>query len=250
MVGNAVGILERQQRSGVSGGDATLGEQLAGTLRQADEPKRVGDMAAALADDLRNLGVRIAIVRSELGVAGGLLEGVEICPLDVFDDSELKRLLLSDLEHEDRDVRLPCPSSGAPSAFACDDFVAVRSVWDCPDQDRLENAAGTDRLCKFVEFGLVKMLSRVPEIGAEKLDREAPKTLPDSRRRRSIRRRPKKRSEAAPKTWPDFVRSDEFFRHQFSPRKHEQFSDTGRANSESTNRERECHISEGVGSAQ
>jgi len=78
-MGDGVWVLERQQGAGVAGGNAALRQQLPGKLRQADEPERVADMAAGLADDLRDLGVRIAwaavVDACPCGDADGRLQG-------------------------------------------------------------------------------------------------------------------------------------------------------------------------------
>src|SRR6185312_8945779 len=102
-VGERVGIGNGEQGACVPGRNLSAGEQAAGVFGQAREPKRVGDMAAALADHAGDVAVRIAMNLAELGVAGRLLERAQIGPLHVFDDGDFERLAVAGLHDDDRD---------------------------------------------------------------------------------------------------------------------------------------------------
>ena len=73
-------------------------------------------MAAALADHAGDVAVRIAVSLAELGVAGGLLERVEIGPLHVFDNRDFERLAVAGLDDDDRDLVQRRPAAPRASA--------------------------------------------------------------------------------------------------------------------------------------
>ena len=140
-------------------------------LGQVGQPKRVGDVTPALADHAGDVAVRIAIIGAELGVAGGLFERVQVCPLHVFDDGDLERFAVAGLDDDDRDLVQPRPLRGPPAALAGDDFVGVRDAGNGADHDGLDNPALLDRGGQFIELVIVEPLSRVARIGAQELDR-------------------------------------------------------------------------------
>ena len=97
-VGERVRIGDGEQGARVAGRDLSAREQAARMFGQIGQAKRVGDMAPALADDARDVAVRIAVIGAELGVAGGLLERVEVGPLHVFDDGDFERFAVAGLD--------------------------------------------------------------------------------------------------------------------------------------------------------
>ena len=68
-VGDRVGVGDREQRAGVAGRDLPAASSARLCSGRPVSRMRVGDMAAALADDAGDVGVRIAVVGAELGVA-------------------------------------------------------------------------------------------------------------------------------------------------------------------------------------
>ena len=70
-------------------------------LGQLGQAHRVGDVAAALADDPRDVGVGVAVIGGELRVAVGLFERVEIGALDVFDDGDFERLAIAGVHNDE-----------------------------------------------------------------------------------------------------------------------------------------------------
>ena len=124
-VGDRVGIGEGEQRARVAGRNLARREQRAAVLGQAEQPQRVGDMAAALADDARDVGLRIVVVGAELRVAVRLLDRVEIGALDVLDDGEFERLAIADVDDDDRDLVQAGALRRAPAPLAGDDLVGV-----------------------------------------------------------------------------------------------------------------------------
>ena len=132
-VGERVRIGNRQQGARVPGRDLSAREQSAGVFGQMGQAYRVGDMAAALADDARDVSVRIAVSLAELGVAGRLLERVEVGPLHVFDNGDFQRLSIAGLDDDDRNLMQARPLRRAPAAFAGDDLMRPpRRRWRGP----------------------------------------------------------------------------------------------------------------------
>ena len=115
--------------------------------------------------------MRISEISSELGVTGGLLECVQVCPLDVFDDSDLERFAIAGFDDDDGDLVQPRPLRGPPAALASDDFVSVRNAGNRANDDRLDDAAFLDGGGELIEFRIVEALSRVTRIGAQEFDR-------------------------------------------------------------------------------
>ena len=129
-VGERVGVGDGEQRARMAGGDRARGEQGAAVLGQLGQAQRVGDVAAALADDAGDVGVGVAVIGGELRVAVGLFERVEIGALDVLDDGDFERLAVAGLDDEDRDFVQAGALGGAPAPFAGDDLVGVGDARD------------------------------------------------------------------------------------------------------------------------
>ena len=72
----------------------------------------------------------------------GGLDRVQIFTLNVLDQRQLQHLRIGDILNDHRNFREPGELGGAPSALAGDDLVAVSDV---PDDQRLNDAVGTNR---------------------------------------------------------------------------------------------------------
>ena len=169
----ASGSGTREQSAGVAGGDLAGGEQGAAVLGQAGQPQRVGDVAAALADDAGDVAVRIAVVSAELGVALRFLERVEVGALDVLDDRQFERFAIADIDDDDRHFVQAGALRGAPPPFAGDDLVGVGDARHRPDDHRLDDAALADRGGEFVEFVVAERFARVARVRPQEFDRRA-----------------------------------------------------------------------------
>ena len=86
-------------------------QHVAHFLGQPQQPQRVRDMAAALADDLRKVLLRIGKLLDQLAVALRLFQRIEVDALHVLDDRELERFLVVDLADD-----APAPRAAPPSA--------------------------------------------------------------------------------------------------------------------------------------
>ena len=215
-VGERVRIGDGEQRAGVAGRNLPAREQSARVCSgRLVSRNGVGDVAPALADDARDVAVRIAVNLAELGVAGGLLERVEVGPLHVFDDGDLERLAVAGLDDDDRDLVQPRPLRGPPAALAGDDLVSVRDAGNGANDDRLDDPALLDRGGEFVELRIVEPLSRIARIGAQELDRRLARAARDLGMRRV---RPAQQGrESAPKARPIFGAGGCVFGHGSFP---------------------------------
>ena len=93
--------------------------------RQFRQPHHVGDVAAALADDLRNVVLAAFEFIGERVIALRLFHRIEIFALHVFDDRDLERVAVADVDRHDRHLVQAGDLRGAPAAFAGDDLEAV-----------------------------------------------------------------------------------------------------------------------------
>ena len=102
-----------------------------------------------LATVVRSLPVRCGhLLLGHVELAGeplegaGLLHGVEVGALQIFDDGDLHRLLVRDLAQDGGDGGLAGQLRGAPAALAGDELEAA--VGQRPHQDRLHDSVGGD----------------------------------------------------------------------------------------------------------
>jgi hypothetical protein len=124
------------------------GRQLAGVdvglhrVGQSKQSQRVGDVAAALADDPGDFVLRMIELGRQHLIAGRLLERIEISALHVLDDRKLQRFGVAGVEHDHRHLVQAGALRGAPASLAGDDLVAVGAAH--AHNDRLDDAALTD----------------------------------------------------------------------------------------------------------
>ena len=93
--------------------------------RQFRQPHHVGDMAAALADDLRDLVLAAFEFVGERVIALRLFHRIEVFALHVFDDRDLERVAVADVDRHDRHFVQAGDLRCAPAAFAGDDLETV-----------------------------------------------------------------------------------------------------------------------------
>src|ERR1700730_2530524 len=128
-------------------------------------------MAAALADHLGKIGLRIEKFVAEPLGAGRFLEWIEVGSLDVFDDREFERLPVVGLEADDRHLMQSGALRRPPAALSGDDFVGVRSARHGAREKRLNDAFFLDRGGQLIEGVFAEIPPRVARIGAKKFDR-------------------------------------------------------------------------------
>ena len=118
-------VVATDQRARMAGCQLALLHQSLHGDRQLQQPQRVGDMAAALADDLGELLLAVVEALDQLAIAGRLLDGVEIRALHVLDDRKLENFLVGEFAHDDRHRVQAGLLRRAPAALAGDDLVAA-----------------------------------------------------------------------------------------------------------------------------
>ena len=170
-VGERVRIGNGEQGARVPGRDPPARQKAARVFGQVGQAKRVGDVAPAFADHAGDVAVRIAVIGAKLGIAGGLLERVQIGPLHVFNDGDFERLAVPRLDDDDRDLVQPCPLRRPPAALAGDDFIRIGDPRYRANDHRLDDPALLDRGGQFIELPIVEKLARVARIRAQELDR-------------------------------------------------------------------------------
>ena len=141
--------------------------------REFGKAHHIGDMAAAFADDLGELGLRIAELLHQLFISGRFFEGIEIRPLHILDDREFQRLLVTHIEHNHRQFMQPGPLGRAPATFPGDDLENIRYARFGPHHERLDNPFLPDRIRELREILISENLARVERVGAYELDRHA-----------------------------------------------------------------------------
>ena len=110
------------QRARMAGREPSVGQQVAQLVRQLEQPQRIGDMAAALADDLAEIGLRVLMIIDQLLVAERFLDRVEIGTLDVLDDRQLECGAIVDIADEHRDLDQSGPLGSTPATLARNDL--------------------------------------------------------------------------------------------------------------------------------
>ncbi len=120
-----LGIVAADQRARVPGRELAVLHHGLHAVRQLQQAQRVGDVAAALADDLGQLLLAVVEALDQLAIARRLFDGVEVGALHVLDDGELEDLLVVELAHDDRHRVQPGLLRRAPAALAGDDLVAA-----------------------------------------------------------------------------------------------------------------------------
>jgi hypothetical protein len=213
-VRDCIRVGEREQGARVSRRDLARGQEPLGVLRQIGQAQRVGDVAAALSDNARDIGVRISVVGAELGVARGFFERVEIGALDVFDDGDLERLAVAGLEHDDRDFVLPRALGGPPAPLAGDNLIGVRDAGNGAHQHRLDDASFPYRSGQLLELDVIEPFARVARVRAQEFDRRLAGAARQRGRFGLLRRGAQQGCEPSPETGPVFGAGG-VFRHRF-----------------------------------
>ena len=147
-----------------------------GQLQQA---QRVGDMAAALADDLGELLLAVVEALDQLAIARRLFDGVEVGALHVLDDGKLENFFVGEVARDDRNGVQAGLLRRAPAPLAGDDLVAALGR---AHDDRLHEALGADRLGELGQLVLAEVLARIEPARAH-IRRSAPALLALRRQR-------------------------------------------------------------------
>ena len=124
-------------------------------------------MAAAFAQRLRQLFLRVAELFHQLLVTGTFVDRVQVRPLDVFDDRDLEHFDVVVVTDDNGHFVQLGHLGGAPAAFACNNFV---SIVDAAHDQRLDDALFRDGGSQFVQRVLCEMTAGLIGVGLDLFD--------------------------------------------------------------------------------
>jgi hypothetical protein len=139
-----------------------------GELEEAEE---VGDAGAVFAGARGHLLLGEMEVLREALVGAGLLHGVEVGALEVFDEGEGEEGAVIDFFDDGWDVGPPESGGGAEAALAGDELIAF-AVSGSADRYRLEEAVTLERGFQFGEVFRAEFLAGLEGVGADLVDGE------------------------------------------------------------------------------
>ena len=134
---------------------------------QPQQTDRVGYRSAILAGAFRDGFLRqLKLVHQALEGSRGF-NRIQVFALDVFHQRHFQRQLVGYLPHDRRDLLQACPLCGTPATLAGDQLKAVS---DRPDDNRLNDAAGLNRACQFVQRFFAKPGARLVRARLNQID--------------------------------------------------------------------------------
>ncbi len=142
-------------------------------VREPQKAQHVGDVAAALADALRQRILGVAELGDETLIALGLLERVQILALHILDEREFERVAVAHFAQQHRHFVQLGALRRAPAPLAGEDLEFAGAARVRAHQKRLQHALRRDRLRQRVERFLVEAPARLEAAGVEALDRHA-----------------------------------------------------------------------------
>ena len=101
-------------------------------------------------------------------VAPGLLDGVEVLALEVFDQGQLHGLAVVGLDHEHGDFIQSRQPRGAPAALTGDDLIVFPR--QLPHRQRLQDAVGRDGIGQGLQGLVVEARAGLLRVGLHPLD--------------------------------------------------------------------------------
>jgi len=156
-----VRVDDAEKRASMAGSDATFGDQLLDGIVETQKAERVGDGSSVLAGALGHLLLREMEFVAELLKGASLFNGVQIFALEIFDERHLERHFFWDVANDGGHALQRGALCRAPAAFAGD---KLKTRADAADNERLDDAARTDRAGELVERFFAEARARL--IGA------------------------------------------------------------------------------------
>lgn len=147
---------EGQENLGVTGAEATLGQVVLHRGGEFKQTHGVGHGGAAFTHALADFFLGESKFLGKAGVGGGLFDRIEPLALEILDEGQFQHLLVARLADDNRGLGQADLERGAETAFARDQLVLSGNQ---SDDQRLDDAALTDRVNEFAELLL-------PELGA------------------------------------------------------------------------------------
>ena len=125
---------------------------------EVEQPQRVGDGRAGLANPLGDHLLGEAELVDELAVGGGLVDGIQVSALDVLDQGHLELVAIRELADERGDPLKPGEPRCPHAPLAGDQLVAVQGLGD---EDGLEDAVLPDARGELREVRVVHVPPRL-----------------------------------------------------------------------------------------
>ena len=107
----------------MSGGKLPVLQQRMQGGGKGKQPQGVGHGGAGFAHLLGHLLLRQAVLLHEHTVASGFFHGVQVLPLEVFDQAQLHDLAVVRLDNDDRDLAEARQLGGPPAPFPGNDLI-------------------------------------------------------------------------------------------------------------------------------
>ena len=136
--------------------------------RQLEQPDGVRDHRTAASEPVGEFGVRHAELDQQLLVGGGLLQRVELDPVDVLQQRVAQQDVVARPPHDGRDARETRPLRRPPAPLAHDELVPPGPR--LADDDRLQQPELPDRVLEFRKRLLVEDSSRLLRVRLDRLD--------------------------------------------------------------------------------
>ena len=134
----------------MAGGQLALPNQVPHRFRQFEQAQAVGHVAAAFADDIAEIVLRVTVFGNQLLVAKRLIEGIEVGTLDIFNNGQFQRGAIIHIANEHRDLDQSGALRRPPAPFTGDDLVAP--VAGRPHHNGLHNTVLVDGAGKIFQL--------------------------------------------------------------------------------------------------
>jgi hypothetical protein len=158
---------DAQQRAGLPGGQPPLLQHLLDRFGQLEQPQAVGDRGPTLPQTACQVFLAEPLLFGQEAIGAGLLHGVEVLPLDVFQQRQLQHFIVGHVEYDDGDFRKTRFLGGTPTALAGHDFVPVTvSAY----HNGLNDAVFPDGLGQFAQGFIGEAEPRLLGIGEQQVD--------------------------------------------------------------------------------
>ncbi len=165
-LGLLTGIVEREDRTGMSGRDAAGSEEFLHSGRQAEKPEGVGHRRTVSTHVAADFLLGQAEAPDKLLVAARLFQGREILTLEILDQRHDKHVLVAERPH-DRGHRRPAQGlAGAEAPLAGNDLEPFTGR---THDDGLKQAVGSNRARQVGEAFGVEVVSGLERVGANRL---------------------------------------------------------------------------------
>ena len=142
----------------MSHGKQALGQPRLHLLVQIEQPHRIRDGRAAPANFLRDVFLPHSKFIREPGICLRFLDGIEIRPLQIFDQRNLENFQVGGDASNHRHLGEPRFLRRPPAAFPGDQFVPAA---DLPHDQRLDDSMLANRLDQFVQRITREIFSRL-----------------------------------------------------------------------------------------